>query len=402
MAAVQNKTKYLTGTGISSLGDGIQVIAMSWLVFHATANPLAIGGLIAATYIPSLLFGPWAGVYADHQDAKRLAVGLDLGRSGIVFIMMILYASHVFWLPLIYLLQACLAVCNTLFKPASQTLVREAFADHQLVAIISQANSLNLVFSLIGSGLGGLLISSAPPIYCFIVNGVSFAVSAFCNSSLIRYEVRRGSTNHRLQFRKEFQEGWVYVKEKEGMFYLFFLSVISSASLQMTNTILLPLSTELGGGSLLYSVFDVVFTLGGAFAGVFVSKYLYQWKQRIVLVTMIGMALFSLLVGLSAGTALTSICLFGLGFFTMFHLVTMHSLIQINSPKALLGRVVGLRSIIASATKISSALLAGYVTNFIHAQTLFLVFGGLVLLSLATGRDLKKIPIPDPPSSAAM
>lgn len=401
MPTLQNRTKYLMGIGISSMGDGIQVIAMSWLVYQATSNPLAIGGLIAATYIPALLIGPWAGVFSDHQDAKRLSVHLDLARSLVILIMLILYSTNLFWLPLIYLLQSILALGNTLYKPASQTLIREVFPHGQLVSIISQANSLTLIFGLIGSGLGGLLMASAPPLYSFLVNALSFAVSARCNSTLVRHEIR-SITNKPIHFRQELQEGWTYLKETDGMLYLLFLSVISSACLQMTNTVLLPLSEELGGGSLLYSLLDVVFTIGGAFAGALVSRYLLKWRHKMILVTMIGMCLFSLLVALSQGTVLTAISLFGLGFFTMFHLVTMHSLIQVNSPKALLGRVVGLRSIVASATKISSALFAGWITNWIHTQTLFLLFSSLVFLSLLTTRRLKRVPIPQPSSSSSM
>ncbi|MGD8188962.1 MFS transporter [Brevibacillus ginsengisoli] len=401
MLTLTNQTKYLLGTGISSLGDGIQVIGMSWLVYQATSNPLAIAGLIAATYVPALIFGPWAGVYADHQDAKRLSVRLDLFRTAVVLILMLLYSTHLFWLPLIYALQCCLATCNTLFKPASQTLIREVFADSKLVSIISQANSCNLVFGLIGSGLGGLLMAQASPIYSFIINAISFLVSALCNSALTRHDIRTVSPSQ-IQFRKELHEGWLYLKETEGMLYLLFLSVISSACLQMTNTVLLPLSKELGGGSQLFALLDVVFTVGGSFAGVCVSRFLMTWRHKIILVTMFGMCLFSLLVGLSRGTWLTVISLLGLGFFTMFHLVTMHSLIQVNSPKALLGRVVGLRSIVASATKISSALLAGWITNLIHTHTLFLLFGSLVFLSLLTARRLKTISIPSPSSSTSM
>ncbi|MEH6980352.1 MFS transporter, partial [Bacillus pseudomycoides] len=53
------------------------------------------------------------------------------------------------------------------------------------------------------------------------------------------------------------------------------------------------------------------------------------------------------------------ICIFIMGLFTMSHLIIVQTLIQLNTTIEYIGRVIGLRTILASFVKISSALLTG-------------------------------------------
>ncbi len=356
---------------------------------------MSVGGMIAVTYLPALLFAPWAGVWADHRDAKWLAVWTDVGRALVVLAMAAMVAAGAFSLPAFYALQLVLAFGNVLFKPASQALVKEAFIDDDLVEVLTKGNSIALTMTIIGTGVGGLLAAAFPPAVFLLVNAVTFVLSAGCNKSLKRI-TRRRIINQEKPFWEELAKGWTFIRKTHGMLYLLGLSVVSSWSLQMNNTLLSALVYgQLHGGKALFASMDIVFTVGGALSGLFIKKALAKWGPWTAVGTMVGMGSCSLFLIDPKSVPLVGILLFGLGFFTMFHLVLMQTLIQVNTPKELIGRVIGLRQILASMIKISSALVSGALVEAAGLSWVYGGFGCVVALVLLTSRRVQGIPIPE-------
>lgn len=391
---MRNRLLYWTGTGFSSFGDGAQLLTIPWLILHITNDPFAIGVLIAINYVPGLVLAPWAGVFSDNRDAKNLAVLIDVIRTVIIGGMVGLTVVGVENVNFYYFLQGCLALCSTLFKPASQTMIRETFVEGEFVRVTSKASSINFTAAIVGGGFAGWLIAAFSPVWCFVLNMASFLVSALCYSFLRRMAQRK-MTNKRVEFKKDIREGWEFVTRKQGMLYLFFLSMISSSSFQITGTILAPYALQdLNGSSVLFAALDITFSVGGALAGFVIYWALSRWKQYVVVGSMVGIGSTSILCGFSSSPVLAGISLFGLGFFTMFHFISMQTLLQINTPKELMGRVVSFRSMVVSFAKIFSALAAGYLSSLIPAHTVFWILSGLTTIALLTVTRTRDIPLP--------
>src|ERR671923_2655205 len=86
---------------VSSLGDWIGFVAVVAMVTRIGGGRagFAVSGVMLARLLPSILFGPFAGVLVDRFDRKRLMVIADIGRGA-------MYASMPFVpsLPLIFVL----------------------------------------------------------------------------------------------------------------------------------------------------------------------------------------------------------------------------------------------------------------------------------------------------------
>src|SRR6266496_72595 len=91
---------------VSSLGDWVGFVAVAALVARLGGQRLgglAVAGVMLARLLPSVLFGPIAGVFADRFDRRMLMVRADIARGT-------MYASMPF-LPslwLIFLLSFCI------------------------------------------------------------------------------------------------------------------------------------------------------------------------------------------------------------------------------------------------------------------------------------------------------
>lgn len=124
---------------VSSLGDWVGFVAVAALVARlagARLGGLAVAGVMLARLLPSVLFGPFAGVLADRYDRRTLMVGADLARGA-------LYASMPFLSDLwaIFGLSFAIECLSLLWTPAKDASVPNLVPRRQL----ANANSVGLI-----------------------------------------------------------------------------------------------------------------------------------------------------------------------------------------------------------------------------------------------------------------
>jgi dTMP kinase len=124
---------------VSSLGDWVGFVAVASLVADEGGErlgALAVAGVMLARLLPSVLFGPLAGVFADRFDRRKLMVGADLGRGA-------MYASMPFMPGLwaIFLLSFLIECLSLLWTPAKDASIPNLVPRRQL----SNANSVGLI-----------------------------------------------------------------------------------------------------------------------------------------------------------------------------------------------------------------------------------------------------------------
>jgi len=390
---MRNKRNYLLGITITGFGDGIQQIALMWYIFHLTGEAASIGLMIAIYYLPSMLLTPFLSVYIDHHDSKNIVVATDALRFLFVFVMAVLIFFHVESAVLFYLMQFILAICYTIYKPASQSFIKESFSNQDIPLVIANSSSLSEAAALAGMAVSGVLLVNLSISASFFINSLTFLVAAILYFFIKRVRPKqwRGGKVHYIP---ELVAGWKFINQKAGMKFLLFLSIINSISIQMTTTLMLPLAHQFHGGSALYSSFEMAFSIGGIVSGLVVTYFLKKLKRKVILVTMAGMMISAFLLYVNDFKIAAVICIFILGLFTMAHLTIVQTLIQLNTTKEYIGRVIGLRTILASFVKMSSALLTGTLISSHGIQNILLAFVVLILLSFLTWGNMKRVEVP--------
>lgn len=131
---------FVSGLG-SSLGDWAGLFALQVLVAALAGDDsrlalFSLGGIMMARLLPSVLFGPVAGVLADRYDRKRLMVTTDLVR-GALFVAIAFSRDLVALFALTFIVE-CLSLLYMSAKDASLPVIVERRE-------LAQANQLNLL-----------------------------------------------------------------------------------------------------------------------------------------------------------------------------------------------------------------------------------------------------------------
>ncbi|MFC4617719.1 MFS transporter [Camelliibacillus cellulosilyticus] len=386
------KINYLTGAAISNFGDGCQQIAMTWYIYHLTGNAFSIGLMIAIYYVPSIVLTPFLSVLVDARDAKWLTIATDVGRFVFIGLMTVLIFLGVDSVFLLYIMQGFLAVCYTIYKPASQSFIKEAFKSKDLAFVMSKSSSFNELANIVGVGIAGALIAAAPAVYCFLINDLSFLFPIFL-FALVKRAQKKAAPQGKLLFFSKLKEGFAFIRTEKDMPYLFYLSILNSVALQMSATMLLPLAQKLGGESQLYATFEMAFSIGGILSGLMLTILLLKWRGRLLIFTMVGMAILSVLIGVVPYKYVQVFLLFLFGFFTFSHMVATQTIIQLRTPIELIGRVIGFRTIIASLVKITSALSTGFLIERLEISNILFLFALIIFLSLLSFKKAKSVEV---------
>jgi len=206
----RNFQLYFLGQGISLMGTWMTRLATSWLVYRLTHSALLLGVVSFAGQIVSFLIGPFAGVWVERMDRRKLLVWTQAASAIQSLALAALTLAHLITLNEIIVLSIFQGLINAFDMPARQSFLVQMVEDrNDLGNAIALNSSMVNGARLFGPAIAGVIISVAGEGWCFLLDGISYlAVIASLLLMRIRpLNLKRSATSMLAQIR----EGWDYV-----------------------------------------------------------------------------------------------------------------------------------------------------------------------------------------------
>jgi MFS family permease len=207
----RNFQLYFFGQGTSVIGNWMTKLATSWLVYRMTHSVLLLGVVSFAGQIVSFLVGPFAGVWVERLDRRKLLLATQAAAAVQSLALAALTLAHVITLWEIIVLTALQGLINAFDMPGRQSFLVKMVEDREdLSNAIAINSSLANGARLVGPAIAGLVIGAFGEGWCFLIDGLSyFAVIASLLMMRIKpMDIRRGANSMVEQMR----EGWDYVR----------------------------------------------------------------------------------------------------------------------------------------------------------------------------------------------
>ena len=222
----KNYLKLLSASVITRFGDALDSIALSWLVYILTGSKILMGLLFAVSFIPNLIFLPFAGVLADIGSKKHITIIGDIGRGvsvsciAILFYLEYLQVWHLF----------VFIIINSLFEsfanPSRSSLLPSILPEDQYTSGSSYLTSASTFGDLIGVGLAGVIIAIVGAWGAILIDGITFFIAAAIMSLLKIKETssrKQGERTTLGTFVNMIKEGFDYIKNKKLLLSIVFL-----------------------------------------------------------------------------------------------------------------------------------------------------------------------------------
>jgi MFS family permease len=161
---------------VSEIGDWFYTLSIYTLLLQLTGHAGSVALALVLQVLPQTLAGPTAGVVNDRLKRKYVMIAADLVRFVIVLAMLLVRSRSMVWL--VYPLLVAETTMAAFFEPARSAVIPNVTeAGEVLVAntLSSATWSVNLV---IGASVGGVVAALLGRDAAFILNAVSFLMSA--------------------------------------------------------------------------------------------------------------------------------------------------------------------------------------------------------------------------------
>jgi MFS family permease len=160
---------------ISLGGDWFLFVAITGLILETTGRAVDVGLAILAQEAAFFLASPAAGVLADRVDRRKLMIWCDLARVGVCAGFLLVGPGSV-WLA--YPLLALLSAFSAPYEPASSAAIPNVVDPEDLPVANALGGSLWGTMLAVGAALGGVVATVFGRDVAFVVDAVSFLVSA--------------------------------------------------------------------------------------------------------------------------------------------------------------------------------------------------------------------------------
>jgi DHA3 family macrolide efflux protein-like MFS transporter len=354
---------------VSQIADGLNKVALIWLVYTITGSTLKTTVIGVLQTLPPLLFGPLMGVYVDRLPKKVIMMSVDALRAALVVAIPILHAFGALTMPRLYTIVVAMALVSTIFTPALEAAVPSIVEQGQLTAANALVNSTAMIGMLVGPAVSGLGIATIGLEKVLYVSSAAFVLSVLTLSRLglkpqhhEKHAAKDGS------FMEALKKGFRYVLLERRTIAAFVLTALLYSLAASAFVFLLPVyaNNVLKAGP---TVLGALWSSYGA-GMVVVSAALAFVTQRnpaqrlLMIIGALGaggLASFLLAGAASsiAGILLVAVVGAGLAAFTPI----VWGLLQEMTPEELRGRVFGIFNTGAMATSMIGLVGFGWATD---------------------------------------
>ena len=166
---------FYAGQGLALLGNWIQSVAMSWLVYRVTGSALLLGVTAGAQQLPVLFLSPIAGVWADRVNRRRLLILLQ----SLAFVQALTLAALTFAdavrVPYLIGLALLLGMITAFETPTRQAFLLELIEHREdLPNAIALQSMLFQSTRFVGPSVAGLMLAAFGEAWCFSTNALCY------------------------------------------------------------------------------------------------------------------------------------------------------------------------------------------------------------------------------------
>ena len=373
---------------INRLGDSIDAIAFSWLVYSITNSAAWSAVVLGVNLMPNIIIQPFAGAIVERMSKKQVIVLCDIARGIMTALILILYLGNNLspWILL------GITFVNNTFEsfrsPAATCFVPMILQEEYYEFGLSFHQSSSRVCELIGVGLAGVIIATFGLQGAILIDMISFFLCAAIIMSIPVQEVIEKTTNKLWNKCKkcllDLKDGFHYLIRSRTVCMISIVACILNMALVPINSFQAPYIN----GVLQAPVYVLSMMSMGTSIGITIGAFLYPFVHKRVSNRMIllggGVAIGVYYIALSQIALLQSMMLIMISIvvtnliFGIFIgiMIAMNGVVFMQQvDKAYLARASAIYGAIAILGMPILSFIMGAISSVVGVVDIFMIFG---------------------------
>ena len=372
---------FLSGQIISLFGSSLVQYAIMWYITLQTQSGTMMTIFIICGFLPTFFLSPFAGVWADRYNRKKIIIFADAFIAIATLIMAIFYLLGYGSIWLLFIMSAIRAFGSGIHSPAINALLPQLVPEHMLTKVNAINGSIQSMVFLISPMISAALVELVAIETIFFIDVITAAIAIFILLFFLKVpDHAKVTESQNIDYLSDLKEGIRYIRNHAYVkqFFLFctmFFLLISPLAF------LTPLQIARSYGDEVWrlSASEIAWSVGMMLGG-FIMATWSGFKNKIYTMTL--------------STIVTSIGTIALGLKPLFwiYLASMGimglTMPLFNTPSTVilqqkvdedyLGRVFGVLNMISSSVMPLGMLFFGPLADVIAIENMLLITGVLM------------------------
>ena len=376
---------FLGSQTISLFGSSLVQYAIFWYLTLETQSGVIMTLSTIFGFLPTFFISPFAGVWADRYNRKRLIVLSDgiIALSTLVLVLLFLAGQRSIWILLAT--SAIRALGAGIQMPAVGAILPQIAPEKELTRINGLNGSIQAVVMLVSPMISGALYQFAPMEGIFLIDIVTAALAIAIMVFLLKVPTHEKASQEQVSnYLQDMKLGFSYIQNHtfiKRLFLYFSLAFFMTAPVSFLSP--LQVARSFGDDVWRLTAIEIAFSIGMIGGGLWIASW-GGFKNRIH--------------SIAAAIAVMGLCSFGMGvipnfwiylflmglvglFIPLLNAPSM-TLLQEKVEEDFLGRVFGVQSMVASAMMPLGMLVFGPLADRMAIEILMAV-SGLFLMVVA-------------------
>ena len=383
---------FFVGNALAMMADNIEHVISYWVIFDKFQSPSLAGFAVVSHWVPFLFLSVWAGGVADKYDPRRVI------QWGMYFFIFVTIA----WGILIYtdtieiwhagILLVLHGFAGVLWAPAAQLLIHDIVGKNQLhsgVRLMATSRTLGI---LLGPAIGGGLMLWLGPATAITINAIIYLpLVIWLWKAPYGPAFRKSKRKPITKIVGGFSEIISTYKGISGNKNIISMTLlIGCVSLFVGNAYQaqmpqFTLSLIPRDNGFYYSILLIASGIGAMSAGIILeTKNMLAPKTSSVFYLVFLWCLAIIAFAISKNIYVSITILFIMGFFELTYNSMAQTIVQLNAPPEIRGRVVGLFNMSFLGLKTFSGVTTGFIGSVIGIHWALGLSAILLLLFAAT------------------
>jgi DHA3 family macrolide efflux protein-like MFS transporter len=271
----KNITLFLTGQIISLFGSSLVQYAILWHITLETQSGVMMTIYIICGFLPTFFLSPFAGVWADRYNRKKIIILADAFIALATLVLAILYIMGYEYIWLLFVIAAVRAFGSGLHGPAISAVIPQLVPENQLTRVNGINTSVQSIIMLISPIVSAALLGWFELQYIFFIDVVTAIFAIMVLMFLVEVPTHQKALEiQTTAYLDDLKAGFVYIRDHSYLKYFFVFSIFFFFMISPL-AFLTPLQTVRSYGDDLWrlSALEISFSSGMIIGGIIMASW---------------------------------------------------------------------------------------------------------------------------------
>lgn len=302
IALFKNKNfLYFTLSGFcATFGNGLTYIVLSWFAYNRTNSIQGVALMMFCIWMPSILFAPLFGYFADRYDRKVQIILSNLVRGSAIIAWILLWQLSIH----IDLMVLCtlLGIFVSFYMPCAIPFITSIIPKEDLVKANATIDMVYEFGTIIGMGTSGLILYFAGMENTLFIGGGFFIIAGLLNFVLTPVFTAEQEKSSKLaqSWWQSYLSGLNYFRRTPELYMPYLTQMLIMVLLMTIPIMLVPYTREvLHADTQVFAFYEMLYSLGvvvGAFFAPLLSQKINMRNTLALLLVLIAFCLLVLFI----------------------------------------------------------------------------------------------------------